>query len=138
MAFLLDTNVASELTKRSPNPAVAAWLDSVPGPSLYISVLVVGEIRQGIERIRDRDPAKAAVFESWLARLEHGFADRIVPIDVPVAQEWGAMNAVTRLPVADGLIAATARVHGWTVVTRNVRDFEEAGVRLLDPFDWAV
>lgn len=136
MPYLVDTNVASELTKSRPHPAVSAWLDSVPGPALYLSVLVIGEIRQGIERVRDRDPAKASVFESWLARLEHSFGDRIVPIDVKVAQEWGAMNAKAGISVVDGLLAATARVRGWTVVTRNTKDFERSGARLLDPFDW--
>jgi toxin FitB len=138
MAYLLDTNVASELTKARPHPAVTAWLDTVPGPALYLSVLVVGEIRQGIERARERDPAKAAVFESWLVRLEHSFGDRIVPIDTPVAHEWGVLNARTPLPVVDGLLAATARVKGWTVVTRNVKDLERAGARVLDPFGWPV
>ncbi|MBO3745466.1 type II toxin-antitoxin system VapC family toxin [Streptosporangiaceae bacterium NEAU-GS5] len=138
MAYLLDTNVASELTKSRPHPAVSAWLEAAPGPALYLSVLVVGEIRQGIERVRDRDPVKAAVFESWLTRLEHGFADRIVPVDLKVARQWGLLNAKATLPVVDGLLAATALAYGWTLVTRNTKDFARASVPLLDPFAWPV
>lgn len=138
MAYLLDTNVASELTKSSPHPGVSAWLDTVPGPSLYLSVLVIGEVRQGIERVRNRDPVKAAVFEAWLVRLEHSFGDRIVPIDLQIAQEWGVLNAKRSLPLVDGLLAATAQVRGWTIVTRNTKDFQHASARLLDPFEWPV
>ncbi|MFF3672181.1 type II toxin-antitoxin system VapC family toxin [Microtetraspora malaysiensis] len=138
MGYLLDTNVASELTKSRPHPGVSAWLDTVPGPALYLSVLVIGEIRQGIERIRDRDPVRAGVFESWLVRLEHSFGERIVPIDLMIVQEWGAISSRTPLPVVDGLLAATARVRGWTVVTRNTKDFERTGARLLNPFEWPV
>ncbi|MFC4533468.1 type II toxin-antitoxin system VapC family toxin [Sphaerisporangium dianthi] len=135
MAFLLDTNVACEVTKRRPSTHVRDWLDMAPGPTLYISVMVLDEIRQGIERLRDRDPSQATVYETWLARLRHEFVDRIVPVTPAVAEEWGTMNAPAPLPLVDGLLAATARANGWTMVTRNTKDFERTGVRVLNPFE---
>ncbi|MEV6980179.1 type II toxin-antitoxin system VapC family toxin [Sphaerisporangium sp. NPDC051017] len=135
MAFLLDTNVACEVTKRQPNSHVGEWLDIVPGPTLYISVMVLGEIRQGVERLRERDPAQAGVYETWLARLRHEFVDRIVPVTPNIAEDWGAMNSSDPLPLVDGLLAATARSNGWTMVTRNVKDFERTWVRVLNPFE---
>jgi toxin FitB len=96
---------------------------------------VVGEIRQGIERLRRRDPAQAAPYETWLSALVHGFADRLVPVTVDVCEEWGRLNVPDPLPVVDGLMAATAKVRGWTFVTRNVADLGRADVRLLNPFD---
>ena len=135
MAFLLDTNVISEARKPTPDSSVRAWLASVPEDDLYLSVLVVGEIRQGIERLRRRDPAQAAPYETWLSALIHGFADRLVPVTVDVCEEWGRLNVPDPLPVVDGLMAATAKVRGWTFVTRNVADLGRADVRLLNPFD---
>jgi toxin FitB len=133
--FLLDTNVVSEVRKPAPNPNVRAWLASVPEGDLYLSVLVVGEIRQGIERLRRRDPAQAAPYESWLSALRHRFADRLVPVTAEVCDEWGRLNVPDPLPVVDGLQAATARIRDWTFVTRNVADLAQVDVRLLDPFD---
>ncbi|MEU8271709.1 type II toxin-antitoxin system VapC family toxin [Sphaerisporangium sp. NPDC049002] len=135
MGFLLDTNVACEVTKRRPNPHVEEWLNMVPGPTLYISVMVLGEIRQGVERLRYRDPSQAAVYETWLARLRHEFVDRIVSVTANTAEAWGALNAPNPLPLVDGLLAATARANGWTMVTRNTKDFERTGVRVLNPFE---
>lgn len=134
MSFLLDTNVLSEARKPSPNPNVRAWFASVVAADLYLSVLVVGEIRQGAERLRRRDPAQAAIFSDWLSRLLEEYADRIVPVTVEVAEEWGRLNVPDPLPIIDGLLAATAKVHGWTLATRNTRDLARAGVSLLDPF----
>jgi toxin FitB len=135
VAFLLDTNVISEARKPTPDSKVRAWLASVREDDLYLSVLVVGEIRQGIERLRRRDPAQAAPYETWLSALVHGFADRLVPVTVDVCEEWGRLNVPDPLPVVDGLMAATAKVRGWTFVTRNVADLGRADVRLLNPFD---
>lgn len=134
MTFLLDTNVVSEIRKRSPHPGVAEWFDSVCAADLHLSVLVVGEIRQGIERLARRDPVQAAAFERWLSRLVHDYRDRIVPVSSEVAEAWGRLNVPDPLPVVDGLLAATALVHGWTLVTRNAADVRGTGVRLLDPF----
>lgn len=134
MSFLLDTNVVSEIRKKMPAPGVAAWFASVPADELFLSVLVVGEIRQGIERLARRDPAQAEVFAQWLSRLVDAYGDRIIPVNVRVAEVWGRLNVPEPLPVVDGLMAATALVHDWTLVTRNVADFISTGVRLLDPF----
>jgi len=134
VSFLLDTNVVSEIRKATPAPGVAAWFSSVPADQLFLSVLVVGEIRQGIERLARRDPAQAEIFERWLTRLTSEYHDRIVPITADVAEAWGRLNVPDPVPVIDGLMAATALVHGWTLVTRNAADVVSTGVRLLDPF----
>lgn len=134
MSFLLDTNVLAELRKPRPRASVTAWFEAVDGDQLYLSVLVLGEIQQGVSRLRRRDPGQAEVFDAWLGRLRQEFADRLLSIDEQVALEWGALNAADPLPAVDGLLAATAKVHGLTVVTRNVADFARAGVPVLDPF----
>lgn len=134
MSFLLDTNVVSEIWKKAPDRGVATWFASVPADKLFLSVLVVGEIRQGIARLVRRDPAQAETFERWLSQLVDGYGDRIVPITVRIAEAWGRLNVPDPVPVIDGLLAATALVHDWTLVTRNVNDVTSTGVRLLDPF----
>ena len=134
MSFLLDTNVVSEIQKKAPDRGVATWFASVPADKLFLSVLVVGEIRQGITRLVRRDPAQAEIFERWLSQLGDGYGDRIVPITVRIAEAWGRLNVPDPVPVVDGLLAATALVHDWTLVTRNVNDVTSTGVRLLDPF----
>jgi toxin FitB len=134
--YLLDTNVLSETRKRQPAASVAGWIAATPADRLHVSVLTLGEIEQGITRIRRRgDQGQASALEHWLRDLEAGFEDRVLPITLPVAVAWGRQQHVRPLPVIDGLIAATARVHGMTVVTRNVKDFAMAGVDLLNPFD---
>ena len=135
MSFLLDTNVVSEARKPAGNPNVRAWMGSVRGADLHLSVLVVGEIRQGIERLRRRDPAQAAVYETWLDRLHSDYADRIIPITAAIAEEWGRLNVTDSIPTIDGLMAATAKVMGLTLVTRNVADVARTGVRVLNPFE---
>ncbi len=136
MSYLLDTNVLSETRKlERADAGVRAWILSVRGSELYTSVLVIGEIRQGIERLRPRDPAQAQAYEDWLADLRRVFASRIIPITEEIAEAWGRMNAPDPLPVADGLMAATAKVKNMTVVTRNVPDFERIGVKVLNPFE---
>ena len=134
MSFLLDTNVVSEIRKRAPHPNVLGWFSSVPASDLFLSVLVVGEIRQGVDRLARRDPAQAAVFEHWLKQLVAVYEDRIVPVTTEVAEVWGRLNLPDPVPVVDGLLAATALVRGWTLVTRNTADVASTGVRLLDPF----
>ncbi|MEV0200472.1 type II toxin-antitoxin system VapC family toxin [Nonomuraea sp. NPDC050691] len=134
MSYLLDTNVVSEMTKRTRNANLQAWLDTVNGPALYLSVLVLGEIRKGVELLRRRDATQAGAYESWLDRLQHEFRTRILPVTLDVAEEWGRMNAKRPLPVVDGLIAATASAHGWILVTRNVKDFAGLDVKMVDPF----
>jgi predicted nucleic acid-binding protein len=134
MSFLLDTNVVSEIRKPGPDPGVAEWFASTPADRLFLSVLVVGEIRQGIERLARRDPAQAEIFEHWLSELIGRYGNRLVPITERIAQAWGRLNVPDPVPVVDGLMAATALVHDWTLVTRNVNDVSSTGVRLLNPF----
>jgi predicted nucleic acid-binding protein len=134
VSLLLDTNVVSEIRKKTPNPGVEEWFASVATHELYLSVLVVGEIRQGVDRLARRDPTQAAVFERWLGQLVTTFADRIVPVTTDIAEVWGRLNVHDPVPVVDGLLAATALVHDWTLVTRNGSDVASTGVRLLNPF----
>jgi predicted nucleic acid-binding protein len=135
VSYLLDTNVVSEARKgERGDPRVREWLSSVRAAELYVSVLVLGEIRQGVERLRRRDPSQAAIFDAWLAGLRRDYADRIVPITAEVAEEWGRMNVPDPVPAVDGLMAATARARGMTFVTRNTADVARTGVRLLNPF----
>ncbi|HEX9335806.1 MAG TPA: type II toxin-antitoxin system VapC family toxin [Pseudonocardiaceae bacterium] len=136
MSFLLDTNVISEIRKKTPNVGVSAWFASVSADELFLSVLVVGEIRQGIERLARRDTAQAEALERWLTRLIEVYDDRIVPITADVAEAWGRLNVPDPVPVVDGLMAATALVHRWTLVTRNVNDVASTGACLLNPFDF--
>jgi toxin FitB len=134
MSFLLDTNVLSEARKPVGDPGVRAWFATVRGADLYVSVLVVGEIRQGITRLQRRDPVQALVYETWLAALYQHYADRLLPVTTAIAEEWGRLNVPDPLPVIDGLLAATASVHGLTLVTRNTADFARIGVPFLNPF----
>jgi len=135
LSYLLDTNVISELRKgERANPSVASWFADIADEEIFLSVLTIGEIRRGVESVRRRDPDSAAALDSWLARLSEAHRDRIVPVDRPIAEEWGRMNVPDPLPVIDGLLAATARILGLTLVTRNTADVEGTGIELLDPF----
>jgi predicted nucleic acid-binding protein len=135
VTFLLDTNVLAETRKRQPDTGVIEWITATPSDRLHVSVLTLGEIEQGVARIRDRgDHQRAAALERWLREMEAGFADRILPVTLPVASAWGRQPHVQPLPVVDALIAATARVNGLTVVTRNVKDFQRSGIEVLSPF----
>ncbi len=134
MSFLLDTNVLSELRRPAPDAGVAAWFDSVDSRQLYLSVLTIGEIRQGICRLYRCDRAQATVFDRWVEGLLRAYSDRVVPVTAEVAEEWGRLNVPDPVPVVDGLLAATAKVHGWTLVTRNIGDVANPGARLLNPF----
>jgi toxin FitB len=135
LSYLLDTNVISELRKGDrANPSVASWFAGVADEEIFLSVLTIGEIRRGVESVRRRDPDSAAALDSWLARLNEIHRNRIVPVDRPIAEEWGRMNVPDPLPVVDGLLAATARILGLTLVTRNTADVKGTGIELLDPF----
>jgi predicted nucleic acid-binding protein len=136
VSYLLDTNVLSETRKRWSAQGVTEWIASTPADLLYVSVLTLGEIERGIARIRDRgDQPQAAALQLWLRQLEAGFAERIIPVTLRIAAEWGRQHHEQPMPVIDALIAAIARVHGWTVVTRNAKAFERTGVPVLNPFD---
>jgi len=134
VTYLLDTNVLSETRKRQPEAGVANWIAATPPDRLHVSVLTLGEIEQGIARVRGRgDQSQAAALERWLRDVQAGFEDRVLPVTLPVAAAWGRQQYTRPLPVIDALLAATARVRGLTVVTRNVKDFEVAGVQVLNP-----
>ena len=136
MSFVLDTNIVSEPRKRSRADAgVMRWFDSVETDDLHMSVLVFGKIRQGIEGLRKRDPSQAGHLESWLAGLRRDYADRILPIDLEAAEEWGRTNVPDPISTRDGLMAATAKVRNMTFVTRNTSDVTRTGARLLNPLD---
>lgn len=134
MSFLLDTNVVSELRRRSPSRSVLAWFDSVEAADLHLSVLTIGEIRQGIEQLRPKDRAAADRLDEWLGGLTRAYRDRIVPVDEAIAQRWGRLNVPDRLTVIDGLLAATVLVRDWTLVTRNVADVARSGAKTINPF----
>lgn len=135
MNFLVDTNVLSELRKGArADPRVLGWFRSIDDAALYLSVLVIGELRQGVERLRRRDPSAAAKLDRWLHELIERHADRTLPVDAAVADRWGRLNVPDPIPAVDGLLAATALVHSLTLVTRNIRDVRRTGVRHLDPF----
>jgi predicted nucleic acid-binding protein len=135
VSYLLDTNILSETRKRQPDARVTDWITGTPPERMHVSVLTLGEIEQGIARIRGRgDQQQAAGLERWLREVEQGFADRILPVTLSVASAWGRQHYAQPLPVIDALIAATARAHELTVVTRNVKDFERSGARVLNPF----
>jgi predicted nucleic acid-binding protein len=134
VSYLLDTNVVSEIRRKSPNPGVEQWFASVSASELFLSVLVLGEIRQGIERLAPRNPELATTLQHWLGRLVDGYGDRVVPVTADVADVWGRLNVPKTLPVVDGLLAATALVRGWSLVTRNVKDVESTGVHVVNPW----
>jgi toxin FitB len=135
MSFLIDTNVISEIRKGARcDPKVAAWYATVEDSDLFLSALVLGEIRRGIELARPRDPAKADALQTWLESVVAAFGDRVISVDVAVSDEWGRMSAMRPIPVIDGLLGATAKVHDLTLVTRNDSDIRGLGVRALNPF----
>ena len=135
MSYLLDTNVISELRKgERADQGVRAWFAGLADEEIFLSVLTVGEIRRGIESIRRRDLDAAAALDSWLSRVVEAHRDRIIGVDRAIAEEWGRLNVPDPLPVVDGLLAATAKVTGLTLATRNVADVEGAGVEVFNPF----
>jgi toxin FitB len=135
VTFLLDTNVISEIRKGGrADKGVQRWFEAVADNELFLSVLVLGEIRRGIETKRVRDPRAAEALESWLRGLEASFSERLIDVDAPIADAWGRMKVARPLPAIDGLLAATATVHGLTLVTRNTVDFAQVRVKLLNPF----
>jgi predicted nucleic acid-binding protein len=134
--YLIDTNIISEVRKGDQcNPNVAAWYSSIDDGDIYLSVLVLGEIRKGIERARPNDPAQAGALEKWLGTVTESFADRVLPVDQSIADEWGRMSAKRPVPSIDALLAATAKVHRMTLATRNLSDVANLGADVLNPFE---
>jgi predicted nucleic acid-binding protein len=133
VSLLLGTNVVSEI-RRGRDPHVRAWAAAVNDIEVHLSVMTLGEIREGIELLRSRDPAQADVFNRWLAELHARFAERVMAIDARIAEEWGRPNAAAHRNTVDSLIAAAARVHGFIIVTRDTDDFKECDVPLINPW----
>jgi toxin FitB len=134
--YLLDTNVIAELRKGTrANGKVRAWFAALDPDTIVLSVLTIGEIRRGIESLRRRDIAAARALDSWVHRLVAEHQARILPVDLPIVEEWGRLSVPDPLPVIDGLLAATAKVHGLTLATRNVKDVSRTRIRLVNPFD---
>jgi len=136
LSYLIDTNVISELRKRDRCDAnVAAWYyGAVAEDELFLSTLVLGEIRRGVELARLRDPAQAVALERWLAQVIFSFGSRVLGVSNDVAEHWGRICAVRSVPVVDGLLAATAIAHGLTLATRNERDVAGLGAAVVNPF----
>jgi len=134
VGFLLETNAISETIKLQPNANVLSLLNSVPNSSLYLSVLTIGELRKGDVAKRRRHPSMTDRYGSWIDALEGAYSDRILPVDKAIATLWGELNADRSRAAVDTLLAATAIVHGLTLVTRNVRDVDDLPVKLLNPW----
>ena len=136
MNYLIDTNIISEVRKGAKcDPHVASWYESIDDAEIYLSVLVLGEIRKGVERVWPNDPAQARALEKWLTAVVQSFAERILPVDQAVADEWGRMSAKRPVSTIDALLAATAKVHGMTLATRNTADVADLGTGVLNPFE---
>ena len=131
--YLLDTNVVSELRKPRPHGGVVAWLESIDDTQLYLSAVTLGEIQAGIELTREQDPEKAQAIEAWLELLAGAY--NVLPMDVATFRAWAKlMHRKSDTLYEDAMIAATARVHGLTVATRNVSDFDALGTEVFNPF----
>lgn len=137
--YLLDTNVVSELRKARAGKAdrhVAAWASGVPVAGLFLSVVAVQELEMGVLLAERRDPSQGRLLRTWLeAHVLRTFAERILPIDTMIARRSARLHVPDPRPIRDALIAGTALVHGMTVVTRNVVDFEPTGVAILNPWE---
>lgn len=136
MSYLIDTNVLSELRRKQPDPRVVAWLQARPPQSLFLSVLTLGEIRKGIEKVADLGRQQALL--DWLeVELPNYFLGRLLNIDAHTADRWGRLmaSAGRPLPAIDGLLAATALQHDLTLVTRNIKDFAGLQVKLISPWE---
>jgi predicted nucleic acid-binding protein len=135
VSWLVDTNVISEIRKGSRgDPGVVRWVTG-RHDAVWLSVLTVGELRRGIESKRRKDEVAARHLDGWLQGLLGSFESRILPVDARVAELWGRLNVPDPRPTIDTLLAATALVHGLTLVTRNVSDVVGTGVKVLNPFD---
>ena len=131
--YLLDTNVVSELRKPKPHGAVAQWIRDVSDAELHISAVTIGEIQAGTELTREQDGPKAAELEQWLELVSASF--NVIPMDAGAFRVWARlMHRTSDTPYEDAMIAATAKVHKLTVVTRNVTDFKQFDVNVLNPF----
>jgi len=133
--YLLDTNVVSELRKLRPHGGVTAWMKKQDERQIFVSAVTLGELQAGVELTRRQNSQKAAEIEAWIDQL--AAAAQVLPLDTACAREWGRiMDGIPAHLLEDGMISATARVHGLVVATRNERDFRHFDVRLVNPFDF--
>lgn len=132
--FLLDTVVLSELRKKERNPGLSEWVSHQSGADLFLSVVSIGEIERGICSVAEKDPEFAKRLTSWRDKLLMVYADRLLPVSVAIARQWGRLSVEAGNAGADILIAATAREHNLTVVTRNTRHFTLAGIAVHNPW----
>lgn len=131
--YLLDTNIVSELRKPCPHGGVVAWLESLDDSQLYVSAVTLGEIQAGIELIREQDPEKAQEIEAWLALVADAY--NVLPMDAAAFMAWARlMHRKSDTLYEDAMIAATSKVHGLTIASRNVADFQALGFEAFNPF----
>lgn len=136
MKFLLDTNIISEIRKRDrAHPNVASWVARTPVKEIGTSVIVLAEIRRGIELKRRHDKEQAEALDRWFAQMRMRLGTRVLPVDEPIAEAWALLSVPDPLPLIDGMLAATAKVHALTLVTRNTADVVRAGVKVFNPFE---
>jgi predicted nucleic acid-binding protein len=132
--YLLDTNIVSELRKPKPHGAVVSWISKLRPEQIFLSAVTVGELQIGVERVRQHDNQKAVEIERWLDSIENSMA--VLPMDSACFREWARLVAKKSNDLLeDAMIAATAQVHGLTVATRNIRDFTELKVEVVNPFE---
>lgn len=134
LAYLLDTNVLNETRKKRVDAGVLSFLQAAEASSLYVSVLTLGELRKGVAKKKLEDPEAARRLAEWVDGLEFSFADRMIGIDAAIARLWGDWSGDRPRAVVDTLLAATAVVHGLSLVTRNIHDVRDIPVKLLDPW----
>ena len=132
--YLLDTNILSELRKERCDAGVRQWFEHADTEELFVSVLVLGELRRGVERIRPRDQTQAQALERWLHWVSTEFADRMLPVDEKVADHWGRLGVRQPIPVLDALLAATAITHDLAMVSRDRDGFRNTGLHIVNPF----
>ena len=134
--YLLDTNVLSEIRKgaQRAQPEVYQWWLGMKDQELFLSVMTLGEIRKGIDRLGVRDASQAVALERWLDEVKRTFRERVIEISLAVAERWGRLQAIRSLPEVDALLAASVLEHDLTLVTRNEADFKGLGIRILNPF----
>lgn len=141
MNYLLDTCIISELASKQPAPEVINWVDTLDSKQVYLSVITIGEIAKGVEKLTESERKKE--LKTWLEHdLLARFQDQILPLDTNVLMTWGSLTAQAErkgrpLPAIDSLIAATVLTHKMTLVTRNVKDFESAGIDIFNPWEEA-